>query len=248
MRVLVFGATGRTGSLVVERALKVGHVVTAFTRNPAAVQRDHDHLQTASGDVLDAAAVLRAVEEQDAVISVYGVRFDPLHKITIFSAGTRNIVQSMEHHGVQRYVGVTSGGTSEASQPGSGLVFEWVFKRGIGRTHYADQRRQEQIVIASSLRWTIARPARLADGPASGSYLVERGYVVPGEHTTVRADLAEFLVRALEEPEWEQQGVAIVSPGTQRSTRSNRLPFAAAGLAVAAGLGIGWRLSRGRRR
>jgi putative NADH-flavin reductase len=68
---------------VVERALEVGHVVTAFTRNPAAVQRHHDRLQTASGDALDAAAVLRAVEGRDAVISVYGVRFDPLHKITI---------------------------------------------------------------------------------------------------------------------------------------------------------------------
>jgi hypothetical protein len=100
----------------------------------------------------------------------------------------------MEHHGVRRYVGVTSGGTSEASQPGSGLVFEWVFKRGIGRTHYADQRRQEQIVMASALRWTIARPARLASAPAARSYRVERGYVVPGEHTTARADLAEFLV------------------------------------------------------
>ena len=215
MRVLVFGATGRTGSLAVERALEAGHIVTALTRHPASVQRHHDRLQTTSGDVLDAAAVLRAVEGQDAVISVYGVRFDPLHEITVYSEGTRNIVQSMQHHGVRRYVGVTSGGTRTESQPGSGLVFEWVFKRGIGRTHYADQRRQEQIVMASSLRWTIARPARLVNAPATGSYRVERGYVVPGEHATVRADLADFLVRALNEPEWEHQGVAIVSPGAQ---------------------------------
>ena len=102
--------------------------------------------------------------------------------------------------------------------------------------------------MVSSLRWTIARPARLANAPATRSYRVERGYVVPGEHTTVMADLAEFLVRALKEPAWEQQGVAIVSPGTQRSTHSNRLPFAGAGLAVAAGVGIGWRVSRRRRR
>lgn len=102
MRVLVFGATGPTGSLVVERALEAGHFVTAFTRHPAAVQRHHDRLLTACGDVLDPAAVLRAAEGQDAVISVYGVRFDPLNEITVYSEGTRNIVQSMQHDGVQR--------------------------------------------------------------------------------------------------------------------------------------------------
>ena len=102
--------------------------------------------------MLDPAAVEGAVQGQDAVISVYGVSFDPLHTITVYSEGTRNIVQAMHRHGVQRYLGVTSGGTSPVRQPGSSAIFDWVVKPIIGRTHYADQRWQEQIVMGSSLR------------------------------------------------------------------------------------------------
>jgi uncharacterized protein YbjT (DUF2867 family) len=125
MKVLVFGATGPTGRLVVERALEQGHTVTGFTRQPASLLGRHRRPRPNAGDVLDPAAVLRAVEGHDAVISAFGVPYDPFHEIAVYSTGTRNIVQPI-----------------------------------IGRTSYADQRRQEQILMRSSLRWTIARPGR----------------------------------------------------------------------------------------
>jgi hypothetical protein len=81
--------------------------------------------------------------------------------------------------------------------------------------------------MRSPRRWTIARPGRLVNAAATGSYRVEPGYVVPGEHTTVRADLADFLVRALAHPHWEHQAVAIASPGAQRAGASNSMRFAA---------------------
>jgi putative NADH-flavin reductase len=209
MNVLVFGATGPTGSLVVERALAEGHTVTGFTRHSAALQGKHERLRPHAGDVLDAAAVLSAVEGHDAVISAFGVPYDPFHEIVVYSNGTRNIVRAMQEHAVQRYLGVTSGGTSTTPQPGGSALFEWFIKPVFGRTTYADQRRQEEIVMRSSLRWTIARPSRLVNAAATGTYRVEPGYVVPGEQTTVRADLADFLVRALVDPQWEHQAVAI---------------------------------------
>jgi len=114
MNVLVFGATGQTGSLVVDRALEEGHSVTGFTRQLVSLHGKHQRLCPHVGDVLDPAAVLRAVEGHDAVISVFGVPFDPFHEITVYSTGTRSIVQAMQEQAVQRYLGVTSGGTSTA--------------------------------------------------------------------------------------------------------------------------------------
>jgi short subunit dehydrogenase-like uncharacterized protein len=38
MKVVVFGATGATGRLVVERALAAGHAGTAAARHPASVR------------------------------------------------------------------------------------------------------------------------------------------------------------------------------------------------------------------
>jgi hypothetical protein len=62
------------------------------------------------------------------------VRFDPFHEIAVYSKGTRNIVQAMQEHAVQRYLGVTSGGTSTAPQPGSSAFFESLSSRSsVGR-------------------------------------------------------------------------------------------------------------------
>jgi hypothetical protein len=83
---------------------------------------------------------------------------------------------------------------------------------------------------------------------ARGRYRVEPGYVVPGEHTTMRADLADFLVRALDDPLWEHQAVAIASPGAQRVVASNPMRCAAAGVTVATGFGLAWRGAKRRSR
>ena len=72
MKIAVFGATRGTGRAVVEQALARGHEVTAFARNPAAVAASHARLRVVQGDAFDAAAVARAVQGQDAVVSSLG--------------------------------------------------------------------------------------------------------------------------------------------------------------------------------
>jgi len=72
--------------------------------------------------------VLRAVEGQVPPVSAYGVRFDSLHKITILSERTGNIVQSMQHHGIQRYRGMTfaeTGGDSQRTAVRADLAESW---------------------------------------------------------------------------------------------------------------------------
>lgn len=74
MKLLVFGATGGTGSRLVELALKQGHVVTAFARDPAKIRLKHDNLRVVTGDVLDRDSVNASVEGQDGVLSALGTR------------------------------------------------------------------------------------------------------------------------------------------------------------------------------
>ena len=71
-RILVLGASGRTGRLVVEQALGHGHVVVAFVRDLARLPIAHERLTVIQGDVTVAADVARAVEGCDAVVSVLG--------------------------------------------------------------------------------------------------------------------------------------------------------------------------------
>jgi len=55
MKIVVFGASGRTGRPLVEQALAAGRHVTAFVRDPARLETRHERLTVVQGDVHDAA-------------------------------------------------------------------------------------------------------------------------------------------------------------------------------------------------
>ena len=74
MKLLVFGATGGTGSRLVQQALEQGHVVTAFARDPTKMRLSHDNLRVVRGDVLNRDSVAAAVAGQDGVLSALGTR------------------------------------------------------------------------------------------------------------------------------------------------------------------------------
>ena len=74
MKVLVIGATGRTGRLAVQRLLAQGDAVTAFARDPSAVSERHDHLTVVKGDARDRESISHAVRGQDAVLVTFGGR------------------------------------------------------------------------------------------------------------------------------------------------------------------------------
>src|SRR4051812_20747907 len=107
MNVIVFGSTGPTGKLVVERALAAGHSVTAFARRPEAVVMKHARLRIAQGDALDAASVAAAVPGHDAVISCLGARNRSgagKVPLDVDLVAVKNIRAAMEKNGLKRLV------------------------------------------------------------------------------------------------------------------------------------------------
>ena len=58
MKVLIIGATGATGQILMREALAQGHEVTALARNPSALLAPEDHrLRVLQGNALDASEV-----------------------------------------------------------------------------------------------------------------------------------------------------------------------------------------------
>ena len=70
----MFGATGGTGSRLVQQALQQGHVVTAFARDPAKIRFSHDRLRVVRGDILNESSVDEAMAGQEGVLSALGTR------------------------------------------------------------------------------------------------------------------------------------------------------------------------------
>src|SRR6266498_846522 len=70
--IAVFGASGNTGKLFTEMALKDGYAVKALVRTPAKLGLQHPNLQIIQGDLTDSAKVEETIRGTDAVISLIG--------------------------------------------------------------------------------------------------------------------------------------------------------------------------------
>src|SRR5918994_6218993 len=74
VKVLIIGATGSTGRILLEKALEQGHQVTALARNPSAVAPPEYRPRVLGGNVLDPEAVEAAVAGAKAPLSALGTR------------------------------------------------------------------------------------------------------------------------------------------------------------------------------
>jgi nucleoside-diphosphate-sugar epimerase len=68
LKVVVVGATGRTGRAVVAQTLERGHFVTAFVRSRSKVRETSAKLEIVEGDLSWESALERAVRGRDAVV------------------------------------------------------------------------------------------------------------------------------------------------------------------------------------
>src|SRR5262245_24184765 len=103
LRLLIFGASGKTGHELVNQALAQGHLVTAFVRTPSKLRISHNSLNVIQGDATDYRAVENAVKGHDAVFSTMGAA-SPLKFDQTVVDGVKNIVKAMEATGIGRFV------------------------------------------------------------------------------------------------------------------------------------------------
>jgi putative NADH-flavin reductase len=202
MKLIIFGATGRTGLALVSQALDEGHSVTAFVRNPKAMNIQHPDLRVVQGDILDYESVHTAVQGQEVVLSVLGV--NSFKKNTIISDGTQNIIKAMYEHHVERFICVTAMGIGDSKKQKGwaymmpiSLMFR-LQRLPILRNQFLDRELQEEYIKNSALDWIIVRPGGLTNGPRTGNY--RHGFSI--DDTTVkvkisRADVADFMLKQI---------------------------------------------------
>jgi putative NADH-flavin reductase len=189
----VIGSTSPTGLQILEQGIKRGHEITAFTRRPQLLEKKVIGLkQVVTGDGLNLFDVKKAIRKQDAVIAIVGVR--GLGRTTVATDVTRILLKAMQEEEIQRLVCVSSYLAGPATgQPAR--FFKWLMRRPL-----ADRLSADQLVMSTSLDWTIVRPGRLLDKPATGRVRQQRDWK-EFEFSPVmigRADLASVLLDIVE--------------------------------------------------
>ena len=197
-RLLIMGSTSGIGKLCVDEALGRGFDVRAFSRSAGSLEA-RPSLEPFAGDALNPDDVARALKGVDAVIVSLGIR-ERLAMIweeeTLFAKSAEILIAAMTQAGLSRLVVVTGYGAGRSRNAMFSLA-RIGHDMVLGKV-YADKTRQEALIEASGLEWTIARPVILKNRPASGLQVLEdprtwrNGFVS-------RADVARYLVDAVEQ-------------------------------------------------
>lgn len=197
MKVLVIGATGRTGRQVLAKLVAAGHEVTALARNPDDLAGITHHFHAVKGDARDALSIEHAVAGQEAVISAFGSR--TLKSGDLHETLMRNLVAAMRKHGVGRLVNLSAAGVGNSL--GEMPLFFHIVIALLLRNAFRDKERGEAIMFASGLAYVNVRPGRLTDGRARGGVKASlRAAGLKLEMT--REDLAGFMVAQLASDDW----------------------------------------------
>jgi putative NADH-flavin reductase len=195
MKILVFGASGRTGKELVKQGLGRGHEVTAFVRTPSKLQIVDADLTVAQGDVVDRGAVEAAVRGSEAVVCALGAP-NLLKRDTALVVGMHNILLAMELEGVSRLSYLSADTVRDARDELS--PFRKLFVPLIFRNSSADHELIEAMIKSSRLDWSIVRPPMLTNGAPTGHYRsrthLKASSVIP---RLSRADLASFMLDQL---------------------------------------------------
>jgi uncharacterized protein YbjT (DUF2867 family) len=195
MRLAVLGAAGRTGARVVAAALARGHEVRALVRGepPASLQRSG--VVIVRGDARQLASVASLVAGSDAVIAALG----PSRRSIILAAESmRHVVTACHRHGVGTIVAL-SGALVPLPDERRSLRqrLRWGLAQLLARPVTEDKLAERDALLASGLRWVLARPPRLRERPdASLAIRFDR----PEVGHISRDALARFLLDQAESP------------------------------------------------
>ncbi len=208
LNILVYGATGKIGSLVVDEALSRGHVVTAVSRNPAQIEQSHENLSAVRGDLLDPESIASLVVDQDVVIisvrGIIGKSKSPesaLQRIAV-----EKVVNVLRDLGVSapRLIHVGGSGSLEV-EPGV-LYADKLPKVFLPKNLELEIRGQvlalEYLRTVDDVKWSYATPAKnFTNGERTGEFRLGGDQLLEDAKGKSRISRADFAVALVDEAE-----------------------------------------------
>ena len=189
--VLVVGATGSIGRLVVEEATRHGYATRALVRDPEKARRLLPETEVIVGDVTRPETLSRAVDGVDAVVFTLGS--DGAGKVgaeSVDYGGVRNVLNALGSRTARIALMTSIGVTNRAGAYNrSTEAHDW-------------KRRSERLVRASGMPYTIVRPGWFDyNGPDEYRLVLLQGDTRlagdPSDGVIARRQIAEVLVRSL---------------------------------------------------
>jgi len=201
-KIAVFGASGRTGKLFTELALKNGYEVKALVREPSRLGFQHPNLQVIQGDISSPIKVEETINATEVVIDLIGPGKGSLPDLQ--RTATRHIIQAMKQNEVKRLIVLASlpfGILDENDKPAFMSRVMMVLVKNLMGAMVEDAREHIDLIKQSDLDWTVVRAPGLSDQSSQGKYRVGSLDANTGK-SIARADVAAFMLDELKNPKY----------------------------------------------
>jgi uncharacterized protein YbjT (DUF2867 family) len=199
MNVLVVGATGKTGKLVVELLLEEDHYVVAMVR---------DKGQLTEMNKMGAKPILSdlefdvgfAVEGMDAVIFAAGSGpgTGPDKTRAVDQDGAIKLIEACEKNGVERFIMLSAKGVDKPEEGPEKL-----------KTYLHAKKNADDRLIKSNINYTIIRAAPLNDKEEKGTVTVGKN-LENSVGDISRIDIARIIANSLENPNTYRKVIEVV--------------------------------------
>jgi putative NADH-flavin reductase len=210
MKISIFGASGATGLLLTERCLAAGHDVSVLLRTPTTFPF-RDRVRMVEGSAFDPNAIRRTILGSEVVLSTLGAR--SLKKEDVLERALPLIVALMRQTSVSRIIVLGSAGALADSLKKQPAWRRWIVQNVVYKTFLkwpvASQVSQWNTLSASGLDFTMVMPAMLTNGAARGKYRVDAEALPRNGSRISRADVANFMMQQIDDPQWIGKGVYI---------------------------------------
>ena len=205
MKILLLGANGRTGRVLLSRALERGHLVTAVVRQPGVIaEGGHPGLRVAVASPLSASDLGPLLVGQDVVVSCLG-QTSPAAPYLLRDAAIAMEAALSRSNLNLRYLVISQALLFPTGNPLVLLI------RLIYRRVQRDSSAMENVVRSGPAPWTIVRPTRLVDSKGPPGYTAATDLRPRASATLRRADLANFLLEEATAPNHIRQIVGLTS-------------------------------------
>ena len=212
MNIDIFCASGATGKLLTSRCLAASYNVTALVRTPSKSRMLTDSangLRVIEGNAFDPSAVRQTIEDADIVLSALGAR--SLKREDVLERAVPLIVSAMQQTGVRRIIVLGSAGAVHTSLDKQPAWRRWFAQKILYKTllkwPIASQISQLKDLSNSNLDWTMVMPPMLTNAPAHCTYRVDGDALPPNGSRISRADVADFMMQQIGNPQWIRKGV-----------------------------------------
>ncbi len=205
MNVVLYGATGNSGSRILQELASRGHAVTAIARDPAKLPAS---VRAQGGDLNDVDEIAKAIAGADAVISAYA---PPMSDTDALLGVTERQIAAVRKAGNVRLL-VVGGAGSLTVAPGVTVLTSGHLPAALVpiATSHANAL---ELLKSSDIRWTYLSPAAFFEaGERTGRFRLGHDELIADAEGNSRISFEDYaiaLVDELEKPAHEQQRFSI---------------------------------------